>query len=621
MRALILAAALAASAVSPATWAAEPQKPQDWPTYGHDAGGARFSPLAQITPANVAGLKVAWTYHMKPAGADAAGYTPFSTTTPIMAGGRLYLGTPYHRVVALDPATGKALWVYDLPEREQPAFRGIGYWPGDEGHGPRLIVPTSRGRIIALDAASGKPIADFGVNGIVDTKTPEVMNGFPNGYYSYTAPPIFYRNLAILGSKVQEFPGHGPAGDARAWDVITGKLVWTFHSVPREGEKFQDSWEGDGWKQRSGVNMWNMPTVDVERGIAFLPFSAPSSDRYGGDHKGANLFGNSLVAVDAATGKYLWHFQTVHHDIWDYDLATPPTLLTVMKDGKAIPAVAAMNKTALLFILNRETGEPIYPVEERPVPPSSVAEEKAWPTQPFPTKPGVLTRMSFAPEDLADITPEHRAACKAIMAEEGAVGSAMYEPLRIDKPIIRFPGSAGGPEWGGGAFDPTLGLLVFGSNQLGNIEKLVKTEDGDTTVTYRRFMDPKTRVPCQKPPWGELIAVNVNTGEVAWRSVLGVTDALPPGKQATGRPGNGGPIVTAGGLVFVGGTDDHRFRAFDTKTGKELWTWVLDYSAHATPMTYEGGDGRQYVAIVATGGSVLGSPGGGDSLLAFALPK
>lgn len=616
MKALVFAAALLATAVH----AAEPEK--DWPSWGRDLGGARYSPLTQITPQNVASLKLAWTYHMDPApNASGEGFKPFSTATPLVADGRMYLGTPYHRVVALDPTSGKELWAYELPDRDQPALRGVGYWSGDKTHGPRVIASTLRGRIIALDARTGQPCADFGTDGVVDTKTPEIMNGVPGGFYSYSAPPIIFENLAILGSKLQEFPGKGPAGDARAWDVVTGKLVWTFHSVPREGEKFQDTWEGDSWKQRSGVNMWNMPTIDAERGVAYLLFSAPSSDRYGGDHKGRNLFGNALVAVDVRTGRYLWHFQTVHHDVWDYDLATPPTLLTVMKDGKAIPAVVAMNKTAFLFLLNRETGEPIYPVEERPVPPSSVAAEKAWPTQPFPVKPGIITRMDFSMADLADITPQHTAACQAMIDKGHAVGSVMFEPLRADKPIIRFPGSAGGPEWGGGAFDPTLGLYIFNSNQLGNVEKLVGGDTHEMSVVSERFRDRETRSPCQKPPWGELIAVDVNTGTVAWRSILGVTDVFPKDRQATGRPGNAGPILTAGGVIFVGGTDDHRFRAFETRTGRELWTQVLDYSAHANPITYQGADGRQYVAIVATGGSYLASPSGGDSLLVYALPK
>ncbi len=369
------------------------------------------------------------------------------------------------------------------------------------------------------------------------------------------------------------------------------------------------------------MNIWNLLTVDTARGIAYLPFGAPTFDRYGGDHKGANLFSNSLVAVNASTGKYLWHFQVTHHDIWDYDLHTAPVLLTVKKDGKSIPAVAVMNKTAMLYLLDRVTGEPIFGVEERPVPASSVPSEKAWPTQPFPTKPEVMTRMAFDMSEVADITPEHRAACQELIKKGGWVGSKMYEPLRDDVPMIRFPGAEGGPEWGGAAFDPKLGLYIFNSNQVGYVEKLVKRPDGEWNMTTTRFIDPKTRAPCHIPPWGELIAVDVNTAEIAWRRRLGVTDHFPEGKQDTGRPANGGPIVTASGITFMGGTDDARFRAIDTKTGKDLWTIKLDHSAHATPITYRSRDGRQFVAIVATGGSYLGSPSGGDSLLVFALPK
>jgi quinoprotein glucose dehydrogenase len=593
----------------------------DWSAYGYDAGGGRFSPLTQITPANVGKLEVVWTYHMNPVPSQKLARVPFATTSPLVVDGRLFLGTPYGRVVALDSTTGKQLWAYDLPTGDQPPFRGLGYWPGDKAHTPRLIFGTLRGRMIALDTRTGAPSKGFGENGIIDTKTPEIMNGLPDAFYGYSAPPTIYKNLAITGSRVQESPSKGAAGDARAWDVITGKLAWSFRSIPRPGEKFHETWEDDGWKQLSGVNIWNMLTVDTARGIAYLPFGAPTFDRYGGNHKGANLFSNSLVAVDANTGKYLWHFQTVHHDIWDLDLHTTPVLLTVKKDGKSIPAVAAMNKTAMLFLLNRVTGEPIFGVTEKPVPPSSIASEKAWPTQPFPNKPEVLTRMSFDLSEVADNTPEHRAVCEGIIKKGDLVGSKMFEPLRDDRTMVHFPGAAGGPEWGGGAFDPKQGLFIFNSNQVGYVERLVKRDDGEWHMTSARFVDPKTQTPCQVGPWGELIAVNVNTAEVAWRSRLGVTDYFPEGKRDTGRPSNGGPIVTASGVTFVGGTDDQRFRAFDSKTGKELWTYKLDYSAHATPITYQGKDGRQYVAIVATGGSYLNSPTGGDSLMVFALPK
>ena len=315
-----------------------PPRPGDWPAYGHDAGGGRFSPLAQITPANVGKLQVAWIYHMNPTPQAASARTPFSTATPLVVNGLLYLGTPYGRVVALDATTGKEVWAYALPDGDQPPFRGLAYWPGDTGHAPRIIFGSTRGKLIALDAKTGAPAKGFGSDGVVETKTPEIMNGLPDAYYGYSSPPNIYRNIAIIGSRVQEAPARGASGGVRAWDVVTGKLVWTFHTIPQPGEKFHDTWAGDSWKQRSGVNVWNMLTIDAKRGIAYLPIAAPTFDRYGGDHKGANLFSDSLVAVNAATGKYLWHFQLVHHDIWDFDVDTPPVLLTVHKDGKETPA-------------------------------------------------------------------------------------------------------------------------------------------------------------------------------------------------------------------------------------------------------------------------------------------
>ncbi|HZQ40978.1 MAG TPA: pyrroloquinoline quinone-dependent dehydrogenase [Rhizomicrobium sp.] len=592
----------------------------DWPYYGRDASGGRFSPLTQITPGNVGKLAVAWTYHMNPA-PGAGGRVATSTTTPLVVKNVLYLGTPYGRVVALDATTGKQIWAYQLPGSDQPPFRGVSYWPGDGKLGPRIIFGSAQGRLIALDAKTGEPAKGFGTDGVVDTKTPEIMNGLPNAYYSYSSPANIYKNLAIIGSRVQEAPSKGAAGDVRAWDVRTGKLVWTFHSIPRPGEKFHDTWDGDSWRQRSGVNVWNMLTIDEKRGIAYLPFAAPTFDRYGGDHKGANLFSDSLVAVEAATGKYLWHFQALHHDIWDYDLDTPPVLLEVNKDGKHIPAIAVMNKDALLYILNRVTGEPVFGVNEEPVPPSPIPTEAASPTQPIPVKPPQLARASFSLDEVANLTPEQHAACQAMIDKDHLTGSKRFEPIPADHAIIRFPGGEGGPEWAGGAFDPKLGLFIVNTNNYGYIEKLVKQPDGEWNMTSGRFVDRKSNLYCQNPPWGLLTAVNVNTGDIAWQVNLGISDSLPEGKKNTGRPSNGGPIVTASGVTFIGGTDDQRFRAFDSKTGRELWTYKLDYSAHATPITYQGKDGRQYVAIVATGGSYLASPSGGDSLIAFALPK
>jgi quinoprotein glucose dehydrogenase len=327
------------------------------------------------------------------------------------------------------------------------------------------------------------------------------------------------------------------------------------------------------------------------------------------------------VAVEAATGKYLWHFQAVHHDIWDYDLDTPPVLLEVNKDGKHIPAIAVMNKDALLYILNRVTGEPVFGVSEEPVPPSPLASENASPTQPVPVKPPQLARASFSLDEVANLTPDQHAACQGMIDKDHLTGSKRFEPIPADHAIIRFPGGEGGPEWAGGAFDPKLGLFIVNTNNFGYIEKLVRQPNGEWNMTSGRFVDRKSNLYCQNPPWGMLTAVNVNTGDIACQVNLGVSDNLPEDKKNTGRPSNGGPIVTAGGVTFIGGTDDQRFRAFDSKTGKEVWTTKLDYSAHATPITYQGKDGRQYVAVVATGGSYLASPSGGDSLMVYALPK
>ncbi len=592
----------------------------DWPYYGRDASGGRFSPLTQITPGNVGKLAMAWTYHMNPT-PGVAGRVATSTTTPLVVKNVLYLGTPYGRVVALGATTGKQIWAYQLPGSDQPPFRGVSYWPGDGKLGPRIIFGSAQGRLIALDAKTGDPAKGFGTDGVVDTKTPEIMNGLPNAYYGYSSPANIYKNLAIIGSRVQEAPSKGAAGDVRAWDVRTGKLAWTFHTIPQPGEKFHDTWDGDSWQQRSGVNVWNMLTIDEKRGIAYLPIAAPTFDRYGGDHKGANLFSDSLVAVEAATGKYLWHFQALHHDIWDFDLDTPPVLLEVNKDGKHIPAIAVMNKDALLYILNRVTGEPVFGVNEEPVPPSPIATEAASPTQPIPVKPPQLARASFSLDEVANLTPEQHAACQAMIDKDHLTGSKRFEPIPADHAIIRFPGGEGGPEWAGGAFDPKLGLFIVNTNNFGYIEKLVQQPDGEWNMTSGRFVDRKSRLYCQNPPWGMLTAVNVNTGDIAWQVNLGISDSLPEGQKNTGRPSNGGPILTASGVTFIGGTDDQRFRAFDSKTGKELWTYHLDYSAHATPITYRGKDGRQYVAVVATGGSYLASPSGGDSLIAFALPR
>jgi quinoprotein glucose dehydrogenase len=603
------------------------ETPGNWPMPGRDPGGTRYSPLKQITPANVAQLKVAWVFHMKPA--DVTSLHP-SEDQPLVIGSTMYVVTPYSRVFALDAATGKEIWMFTIPDGDQASVRGANYWPGGEGAGPAIIFGTRHGRLYSINAATGAPNLEFGDHGMVDLKTPEVMFTGKEKSYILPSPPAIYKNLVITGSGPGEGPGgmhggDGPAGDTRAWDARTGKLVWTFHSVPRPGETGHDTWAGDSWKNRSGVNIWGYMTVDVDRGILYMPFGAPNNDRVGIDRPGNNLFANSLVAVNADTGKLLWYYQVVHHDIWDLDLETPPVLMDVKRDGKMIPAVATVNKNALMFILDRVTGKPIYGVEERPVPQSEVPGEKTSPTQPFPVLPEPLAQNTLSRDHLYQDTPEHKTWCEQYVdSNHMLLGEVPYTPTALDRYTVGLPGTQGGVNYYGGTFDPKLGLFVANVNNLAQPMRIVRNPDGSYSnagplAGVNRFWDPSNHLPCTPTPWGQLVAVDVNTGKIAWRTTLGVTDMLPAGKQNTGRPGLGGAITTAGGLTFVGATDDARFRAFDTQSGKEVWTVKLPASAESTPITYADAKGQQYVAVVATGGLGVGAKLAGDVLVVFSL--
>lgn len=628
----------------------------DWPNYSHDAGGTRYSPLKQINTKNVTKLKLAWTFnteapvtsnrewrnHERPSTPEdsakvadqksEAGKVPTrirvrqSKSTPLVVGDTMYFSTPYNRVVALNAQTGKKIWEYELPY--SPASRGISYWPGDGQGVPEIFIGTSNGRLIALDANTGKLASGFGEGGILNVRV-GVADKFPNSHYGISSPPAIYKNLVITGCQLQEMPSKGPSGDVRAWDVRTGKLVWTFHTMPRPGEPNHDVWQEDQWQDRSGLNVWGIMTVDVKNGIVFLPVGTPTTDFYGGDRKGSNLYGSSLVAVDAATGKLKWFFQTTHHDNWDYDVTAAPVLIDVKRNGKDIPAVAQTTKQGLMFIFNRFTGKPIYDVEERPVATDNIPPgDEPWPTQPFPVKPAPLTRNSFSPEpdQLAKLTPEHDKACKDLLSLEGGVLTggpyAEYGP----KLRIVFPGWTGGGNWGGSAYDPKLGYVFVNTKSEGLLSKLVKQPDG----TYSRVGpdNPPPGVndtfqvgpwPCQAPPWGELSAVNVNTGDIAWRVPLGSfpeLDAL--GIPTTGRTNVGGPIATAGGLVFIAATEDRKFRAFDAKTGKILWETTMNSNGSTVPISYRGKNGKQYVALISNGmGGKEPSP---PMLYVYALP-
>jgi len=600
----------------------------DWPTYGHDLSGTRYSPLKQIDPKNVGKLVPSWTFHLSaPAVPGKQSGGRVWETSPLVINGMMYL-TAYNRVVALEPETGKEIWSYEVKDGA-PATRGLEYWAGDRQAPAEIFFGTSSGKLIALNAKTGKLVPGFGVEGIVDMK-PGALNGLANSSFGLSSPPVAYKNVLITGAHVQEGPSIGAAGDTRAWDVHTGKLVWQFHSVPRPGEPGSETWEGDSWKDRSGTNVWGFFTLDATRGIVYMPFGEPTSDYWGGDRKGNNLYGTSLVAADALTGKVKWYFQAVHHDTWDYDLSAPPVLFDVTRNGKKVPAVAQLTKMGLLFILNRETGEAIFGMEERPVPVAdALPGDIASPTQPFPVKPPPLARNSFVREDLATVTPELEKFCQELYdSNPGGLHSGGPFTHYSTEPSVIFPSSIGGGNWNPPSYDPNLGYLFVNTQDFGSLNQMVKSADGTrySRSGYKgntRFWEPSGHLPCNQPPWGRLFAINVNTGDIAWQVPLGSTENLTPWFMPVrdfGTPNLGGPIVTAGNLVFVAGTMDRKLRAFDLETGRELWKHPLPAGGQATPMTYRAGqNGRQYVVIAAGGHGPLGVPRG-DSVVAFALP-
>jgi quinoprotein glucose dehydrogenase len=648
-----------------ATMSSAPIANADWPTVGFDSGETRHSPVSQITPANVAQLQPAWTFHMKPAGTTAAaptsaerqqaqaeqiggpgqgagvlgpaggpggaggglGFNPFSNgrfnaseTIPLVIGGVMVVGTPYGRIVALDAATGAERWAHELPKGVNPATRGMEYYPGDKTSPPALIFGTSDGKLRSIRLSDGAPSIGFGENGVVNLRTPDVMVGGLNKPYSLTSPPIIYRDIVITGSAVGEAIG-GSRGDVRAWDARTGKQLWKFRSSPDSNEPGGDTWANNSGHNRSGTNVWGLMTVDAQRGIVYLPFGAPTSDRIGVDRPGNNLFSSSIVALDASNGRYLWHFQVAHHDIWDNDSEAPPTLVDVRHNGQTIPAIVVVTKNSLVFILDRRTGKPIFGVEERSVAASDVPGEIASPTQPFPVAPEPLSRMAMTAAEISKVTPGHEQFCRDLVGKLALGGP--FNPPTYNRPGLYFPGTLGGVNWAGGSYDPKLGLYVVNAFALGQIQQIVP--DGKGFFANRgplngRFWDAKTRMPCQNGLWGEMVGIDVNTAKIVWRSPHGISDNLPSGQQATGRPSIGGPITTSGGVTFIAATDDARFRAYDTRTGRELWTYKLPASAHTNPITYAI-NGRQYVAIVSTGGSFLGTPIESDQLTVFALPQ
>ena len=591
------------------------QAQQDWPSFAHDPAAQRYSPLTQINTGNVQKLKPAWQYGIDPGGVDLTAATRALTSTeavPVMAGGILYAPTVHHSIVALEPETGKEIWKYELVRVAAP-LRGVTYWPGEKEIPAQILAGLSDGRLIALNAKTGKLVPGFGKEGTVDLRA-GVADKFPDAAYHMASPGAIYRNLIITGAQGKEDDPDGPAMDVRAWDLRTGKLVWTFHTIPHPGEPGYETWPKDNWMTAGSPANWGAATVDAQRGLVFLPIGQPAAQYYGGARHGQNLYSSSIVALDANTGKLRWYFQLTHHDMWDYDAEAAPTLMDVVQGGRKIPVLVAVSKPGQMFFLNRDTGKSLYPVEERPVPQSDVPGEQSSPTQPFPLKPPPLARVSIKPDEIFTGEPEHEKFCRDLVAKIGGIHNlGPYTPYSSQEFRIIFPGQQGGPNYGGVSVDPKLNYVFVNARNVGGMGRLDKSAAGDP-VAYRRFSplgpgsvnarfwNPATQLPCQPPPWAELMAVNAGTGDIAWRVPLGTSDEMEAkGVHNTGSFGQGGPIATAGGLVFIAGTIDKRFRAFDSRSGKVLWEAKLDAEGHTNPMTYLGRNGKQYVVIVSSG--------------------
>jgi glucose dehydrogenase len=587
----------------------------DWPSFGNDPGAMRWSTLHQIDASNVAKLKPAWTFRTGKPGSEAV---------PLVVGGVLYQAAP-DGIYAIVPETGELLWKYAVTP---VALRGLAFWPGAGGLHSRIFVGNGP-NLLALDATTGKPAPAFGDEGRVNLKK-GVLGDLKDGRYDLQSPPAIFGDVVITGcSNGEGRPTAGAYGDVRGWDAKSGKLLWTFHTVPRPGETGSNTWPDGAWKNRSGANVWGFFTIDVQRGIVYAPIGAPTSDFYGADRLGDGLYGNSLVALDARTGALKWHRQLVHHDLWDYDLAAPPALFDIKRGGRTIPAVAQITKMGLLFVFDRVTGEPVYGVEERLVPQSTVPGEVTAKTQPFPVKPPPLGKNTFQLSELYDRSPDHARFCKELFETNKMKIGPPYTPLppgsADGENALLFPSTLGGGNWGGVTIDPVHGRLfvnVMHIGQWGHMEK--KGDEWIRTSSYgpyARFWDRETRIPCQNPPFGEMIAIDLATGDIAWRSVLGRIEALEAvGVHNTGTLNLGGSVATAGGVLFIAATNDQRFRAFDTVSGKLLWEEKLEANGHSSPITYMGRDGRQYVALMAGGGGGFFGGPAGNSLVAYALP-
>jgi quinoprotein glucose dehydrogenase len=615
----------------------------EWPSYGGDSGGQRFADLADITPANVDDLEIAWVHRH---GDVSDGKPPFQETsafegTPILVDGTLFYCTPFNRVIALDPATGAERWTFDpdidihASYSNQLVCRGVSTWLDAERETGavcrrRIFTGTNSSELIALDAATGKPCPDFGKDGRVN-----LLHGPGEpvwvGEYHVTSPPAVVGRSVVVGSAIGDNQRtDAPSGVVRAYDARTGALRWAWDPVrpgtpPAEGELYV----------RGTANVWAPMAVDEARDLVFLPTGNSAPDYFGGHRNGKDDYASSLVALRGSTGELVWHFQTVHHDLWDFDVPAQPTLLTLERDGVQVPAVVQATKMGFLFVLHRETGEPLFPVEERPVPQGGVEGEKLSPTQPFPVKPPPLVRQTLSPEEAWGVTPWDRASCRRLL--ESLRFDGIYTPPSLQG-TLTYPGNAGGMNWGGLAVDPKRRWVVARNTDVPWVVRLfpaaeferergahpgeeVSPQRGTPYGMHRTLALSSLGLPCNPPPWGTLSAVDLNTGEIVWQVAHGtVRDLAPiPLPIELGVPGTGGPLVTGSGLVFIAAAMDDYLRAFELATGKELWKGRLPAGGQATPMSYRAG-GRQFV-VIAAGGHGRAGTRLGDSLVAFALPR
>ena len=606
----------------------------EWPFYAGDQAASHYSPLDQVTAANVTRLSVAWEWKPEEKILKEFGTRPGAfQNTPLMIGGVLYLSTPYNQVAALDAATGKELWRFDPKAYEdgQPpngqgfAHRGVAAW---RDRGNLRIFLNSRYRLFQLDSATGKPVESFGNGGAIDLSEGLVW-AINKKHYTNTSPPIVYKDLVIVGNGVGDRLTYknDPPGDVRAFHARTGKLAWKFNTIPQRGEFGNNTWDAGSWQFTGHTNVWAPMSVDDQRGLLYMPVSTPSNDYYGGRRPGQNLFAESIVCLDANTGIRKWHFQIVHHGLWDYDLASAPNLVTITVGGRRVDAVVQLTKQGWAFVFDRVSGRPVWPIEERPVPRSSVPGEASWPTQPFPTRPPAFESQGVTLDDAFDATPELRQKAQAELKK--FVLGPIYTPPSLQG-TVALPGVWGGANWGGGAFDPATARLFVKTTRSPAIFKMEefnkalqpadRLDEVDAEYIQRSPSSFVDGVPILRPPYAHLVALDLNRGDLAWKVPFGDAPevrsvpalkgvALPDRLGAVGPPGT---IVTRGGLVLAGG-NDMALSAFDKGDGRELWRHVLPRQATATPMTYLA-SGRQFI-VIATG------RGEDTALVAFALPQ